>query len=99
MHVGGAEANVAVSLSNMGMDVSYISRIPDNELAQYCLRDLAKNLVNINHMLHGGSRIGLYFVETGNSVRSGQVIYDREASVFSEITPGMINWEEVDAGC
>lgn len=95
MHVGGAEANVAVSLSNMGMDVKYISRIPENELTQFCLRDLAKNLVDINHMLHGGARLGVYFVETGNSVRSGQVIYDRAASSFSEIAPGMINWEEI----
>lgn len=98
MNVGGAEANVAVSLSNMGLDVHYISRVPSNELTQFCIRDLAKNLVKIDHMQYGGKRLGLYFVESGNSVRSGKVIYDREDSSFAEITPGMIDWEEVMKG-
>ena len=95
MHVGGAEANVAVSLSNMGQQVQYISRVPANELTEYCIRDLAKNLVKVDHMQYGGKRLGLYFVESGNSVRSGKVIYDREDSAFAEIEPGMVNWEEV----
>ncbi len=95
MNVGGAEANVAVSLSNMGLSVDYVSRVPSNELTQFCIRDLAKNLVKIDHMQYGGKRLGLYFVESGNSIRSGKVIYDREDSSFAEMTPGMINWEEV----
>ena len=95
MNVGGAEANVAVSLSNMGLAVNYVSRVPSNELSQFCIRDLAKNLVKIDHMQYGGKRLGLYFVESGNSVRSGKVIYDREDSAFAEMTPGMIDWEVV----
>ncbi len=95
---GGGEANVAVSLANFGIPVDYITRLPKNDLGQACLMDLRKYGVNTNHILWGGDRMGIYFLETGAVSRGSKVIYDRAHSAISEIKPGMINWDDVFEG-
>ncbi len=95
---GGGEANVAVSLANFGIPVDYITRLPKNDLGQACLMDLRKYGVNTNHILWGGDRMGIYFLETGAVSRGSKVIYDRAHSAISEIKPGMINWDDIFEG-
>ena len=95
---GGGEANVAVSLANFGIPVDYITRLPKNDLGQACLMDLRKYGVNTNHILWGGDRMGIYFLETGAVSRGSKVIYDRAHSAISEIKPGMIDWDAVFEG-
>jgi 2-dehydro-3-deoxygluconokinase len=92
---GGAEANVAVSLANFGVDVSFVTRIPQNDIAKACKMELQKYSVGIDHIVYGGDRLGTYYLETGAVARTSKVIYDRAHSAFSQIKPGMINWEEV----
>lgn len=97
---GGGEANVAVSLAQLDIPAAHVTRFPDNELGKAAASLLGKWGVETNHILYGGERIGIYFLETGASVRPSKVIYDRSHSAFSGLEPDMINWEEVfeDAG-
>ncbi len=92
---GGGEANVAVSLANYGLNTEFVTRLPENDLGQAVLMDLRKHNVGIHHIIHGGGRLGIYFLETGAVSRPSKVIYDRANSSISEIKPGMINWDEV----
>jgi 2-dehydro-3-deoxygluconokinase len=91
---GGGEANVAVSLANYGLETEFITRLPGNDIARACIMDLHKYNVGTKHILYGGERLGIYFLETGAVVRGSKVVYDRAHSAISEIKPGMINWEE-----
>jgi 2-dehydro-3-deoxygluconokinase len=94
----GGEANVAVSLANFGLDAEFVTRVPNNDIAAACLRNLQKNGVKTHNVLFGGNRLGIYFLETGAVARPSKVIYDRAHSAMAEIQPGMINWEEVLKG-
>ncbi len=95
---GGGEANVAVSLANYGMDVEFVTRLPENDIAQACVKDLRKHGVNTDNIIYGGTRLGIYFLETGAVARASKVIYDRAHSAVSEIEPGMIDWDKVFEG-
>jgi 2-dehydro-3-deoxygluconokinase len=95
---GGGEANVAVSLANYGIPVSFVSRLPGNDLADACLAELRGLGVRTDQILRGGERMGIYFLETGAVARASQVIYDRAHSAFSELTPGMVDWDLVFDG-
>jgi 2-dehydro-3-deoxygluconokinase len=92
---GGGEANVAVSLANYGIPVSFVTRLPENDLGIACARELRGFGVDTGHIAWGGDRMGIYFLEAGAVSRGSKVIYDRSHSALSEIKSGMINWEEV----
>ncbi len=92
---GGGEANVAVSLANYGLPVEYVTRLPENDIAKSAIMNLRKHNVGTNHIIFGGDRIGIYFLETGAVNRSSKVVYDRANSAIAQIKPGMIDWEEV----
>jgi 2-dehydro-3-deoxygluconokinase len=92
---GGGEANVAVSLANYGMKTEFVTRLPHNDIARACLMDLRRYGVGTDHIVFGGDRIGIYFLETGAVARPSKVIYDRAHSAIAEIQPGMIDWETV----
>ena len=97
---GGGEANVAVSLANYGIEASFVSRLPQNDIARACVMDLRKYGVDTSSIVYGGERLGIYFLETGAVARASKVEYDRAHSSIADIKPGMINWKEVlkDAG-
>lgn len=97
---GGGEANVAVSLANYGIEASFVSRLPQNDIARACVMDLRKYGVDTSSIVYGGERLGIYFLETGAVARVSKVVYDRAHSSIADIKPGMINWKEVlkDAG-
>ena len=92
---GGSEANVAVSLANFGVASEFVTRLPKNDIAAACLKDLHKHGVTTQHTLTGGDRMGIYFLESGAVFRPSKVVYDRAHSAISQIEPGMIDWEEV----
>lgn len=92
---GGGEANVAVSLANYGIPVEFVTRLPDNDIASWCISELRKYSVNTQHIIRGGDRIGIYFLETGAVARASKVIYDRANSAIADIKPGMIDWSEI----
>ena len=95
---GGGESNVAVSLANYGIDVDFVSRLPENDMGDCALMELRKHGVSTKNILRGGSRLGIYFIETGAVSRASKVIYDRAHSSISEIQPNMVDWEKVFEG-
>lgn len=98
IQIGGAEANVCILLSQLGILTEYLTRLPENDLAKLALNELNKFKVNTTNCIFGGERIGLYFVEAGNQIRQSQVIYDRSNSSFSTIASGQINWKNAFDG-
>lgn len=92
---GGGEANVAVSLVNYGMEASFVTRLPQNDIARACIMDLRKYGVDTSSIIYGGERLGIYFLETGAVARASKVVYDRAHASIAEIQPGMIDWKEV----
>lgn len=95
---GGGESNVAVSLAQFGLPADFVTRLPDNDLGACALMELRKRGVGTGHILRGGQRLGIYFLETGAVSRGSQVIYDRAHSSMAEIKPGMVDWEAVFRG-
>ena len=92
---GGGEANVAVSLANYGIAVEFVSRIPNNDIGEACIMTLKKYGVGTNHIIRGGERLGIYFLEKGSVSRASKVVYDRAHSSISQIEKGMIDWDSI----
>ena len=95
---GGGESNVAVSLANFGIPVEFVTRIPKSEIGECALMELRKRGVGTSHIVLGGERLGIYFMETGAVNRSSNVVYDRTNSAMAELKSGMINWDKVFDG-
>lgn len=95
---GGGEANVAVSLANYGMESKFITRLPDNDIARACIKDLRSYGVDTSGIVYGGDRVGIYFLETGAVARPSKVVYDRAWSSIAMIEKGMIDWAGVFEG-
>ena len=91
----GAEANVAVSLANYGIDTDYITCLPDNPIAERCIMDLRGHKVGVDHIQRSGKRMGILYLETGSNARPSKVYYDREDSAIANIQPGAIDWKEI----
>lgn len=98
INYGGGEANVAVSLANYGIPVEFVTRLPKNDLGKCSTMALRKYNVGTNHIIWGGERLGIYFLETGAVARASKVIYDRANSSISTIELGMIDWNKVFEG-
>jgi len=94
---GGGESNVAVSLANYGIPVSFVTRLPQNDIGECALMEMRKRGVNTEHIARGGDRLGIYFLETGAVSRGSKVVYDRAHSAMATIETGMIDWKKVFA--
>lgn len=92
---GGGESNVAVSLANYGLHSEFVSRIPNNDIGECAIMEMRKRNVGTPHIIRGGERLGIYFLETGAVSRGSKVVYDRAHSGMATIEKGMIDWEEV----
>lgn len=84
INYGGGEANVAVSLSHYGHDAYYISKLPSNDIGEAAIKALKAENVKVDYVVRGGNRIGIYYLETGSSLRASKVIYDRANSAIAE---------------
>lgn len=94
-YVGGAEANVAVSLANFGHDAAMVSCVPDNPLGKFGISELSKHSVNVSNVLYDEGRMGQYFLINGSGHRRSEIIYDREYSSFSQTAPHKYPWDEI----
>lgn len=91
----GAEANVAVSLANYGIETDYITCLPDNPIAERCIMDLRGHKVGVDHIQRSGKRMGILYLETGSNARPSKVYYDREDSAMALVKPNSFNWKEI----
>lgn len=95
---GGGEANVAVSLSNFGVDAGFVTKLPDNAIADACVRELRGFGVDVKHIARGGERMGVYYMEKGASCRPSNVIYDRAHSSISTAVASDFDWDKIFDG-
>ena len=95
VNYGGGEANVAVSLQNYANEAFFVSKIPANELGQAAINSLRRFGVHTGFVARGGSRLGIYYLETGSSLRPSKVIYDRAHSSISEATPEDFDFDSI----
>lgn len=82
---GGGEANVAAALSNYGLNGTFVSKVPDNAIGQAAINHLRRYGVDTQFVARGGQRLGIYFLETGASMRASQVIYDRAGASIADV--------------
>lgn len=94
----GGEANVAVSLTNYGMDAYFVSKLPSNFVGDATIRELQAMGVHADYVTRGGTRLGIYFVEKGASVRASKVVYDRAHSAIAEATEKDFDFERILKG-
>ena len=92
---GGGEANVAVSCANYGLDACFVSKLPDNQIGQAALNSLRRYGVDTQYIARGGDRIGIYYSETGASMRPSVVVYDRAHSAIAEATPADFDFDAI----
>jgi 2-dehydro-3-deoxygluconokinase len=95
---GGAEANVAVSLANFGLDAAFVTKLPKHEIGQAAVNSLRQFGVDTSLIVRGGDRVGIYFLEKGASQRGSKVIYDRAHSAIAEATMGDFDWDVIFKG-
>ena len=91
-HVGGSEANVAVSLARFGHDAAVVSVVPRNALGAAAVSELRRHRVATDGIIEGQGRMGLYFLTPGAVSRPGAVLYDRANSAFARAAPTVIDW-------
>ncbi|HBY56395.1 MAG TPA: 2-dehydro-3-deoxygluconokinase [Candidatus Atribacteria bacterium] len=92
---GGGEANVAVGLARFGLEVAYVSVIPDNPIGEACIRELKRQGIDTSLIVRKGERLGIYFLEAGANQRPSVVVYDRSHSAIAEAMIGDIDWDKV----
>jgi 2-dehydro-3-deoxygluconokinase len=91
--IGGAEANVAVSLALFGHDASMVSVVPDSSLGEACIGELRRYGVRTQGIRKAAGRLGLYFLATGAGHRASEIVYDRADSAFARAPVDLIDWE------
>ena len=95
---GGGEANVAVSLAGFGHDASFVTKLPANEIGDAAVSALRRYGVDTSDIVRGGDRVGIYFLETGASVRPSKVVYDRAHSAIAEAVPSDFDFVKIFEG-
>lgn len=91
----GGEANVGVALSQWGIRSRLASTVPAHDIGDACLNHFRRYGVETSHVLRGGERLGILFVENGASQRGSKVIYDRQHTSFRNLAPDELNWAEI----
>lgn len=92
---GGAEANVAVSLANFGIDTAFVTKLPAHQMGDAAVNAVRRYGVDTRHIVRGGDRLGIYYLEKGASQRPSLVIYDRAYSSIQTASVEDFNWNTI----
>lgn len=95
INYGGGEANVAVSLSNFGYDTQFVTALPLNPIGDCAIAALRKYNVGTDYISRSGKRVGIYYLESGSSMRASNVVYDRANSSISEAQPEEFDFDAI----
>jgi 2-dehydro-3-deoxygluconokinase len=95
---GGGEANVAVSCANYGHNAVFVSKLPSHEIGQAAVDSMRRLGVDTSRIIRGGKRVGIYYCETGASMRPSNIIYDRAGSSMAEADPDDFDFDEIMQG-
>lgn len=99
VHVGGAEANVAVGLANLGHASAMISAVPDSPLGRGAVAALRAQGVDCSRVAIRDGRMGLYFLSPGAGLRASDIVYDRAGSSFATAPASAWDWDALLSGC
>ena len=91
----GAEANVLVSLSRLGLPTRFVTRVPATDIGDAALMQLNSFRVDTSCVARGGPRLGLLYLEKGASQRPSKVIYDRHHSSICEAKPAHFDFDKI----
>ena len=91
----GAESNVAVSLSNYGVETEYVTKVPDTEIGQSAINMVRRYGVGTEYIVRGGDRLGIFYCEKGASQRPSKVVYDRAYSAIALAKSSDFNWNKI----
>jgi 2-dehydro-3-deoxygluconokinase len=92
---GGGEANVSAALCNYGLNGTFVTKVPDNAIGQSAINHLRRYGVDTRYIARGGGRLGIYFLETGASMRASQVMYDRAGASIAEAEISDFNFDKI----
>lgn len=92
---GGAEANVAVNLAQLGCETAFVSKLPAHAIGEMAVASLRKYGVDVTKILRGGDRVGIYFIEKGMDARASVCVYDRARSAIATAEPGEFDWDAI----
>ena len=95
---GGAESNVAVSLAAFGVNAAFVTALPANPIGESAVGELRRFGVDVRLIKRSGSRVGIYFLETGAAQRPSKVVYDRAGSSLASSKPGDFDWSAIFSG-
>lgn len=95
---GGGEANVALSLAGLGLESSFVTRLPAHAIGDAAIRTLRSEGVQTQHIVRGGDRVGIYYAEGGVHPRASTVVYDRAHSSITDLDPSAVDWDKVFVG-
>lgn len=99
VYVGGAEANVAIGLANLGHATACAGAVPDNALGRSAVSALRAQGVDCSRIIARDGRMGLYFLSPGAGLRASDIVYDREGSSFAKAAASEWNWARLLWGC
>jgi len=92
---GGGEANVAAALCNYGLKGTFVTKVPNNAIGQSAINHLRCYGVDTQYIARGGDRLGIYFLETGASMRASQVIYDRAGASIADVAVSEFDFDKI----
>lgn len=96
---GGAEANVAASIAQLGGNARFVTALPQHAIADACVGSLTGLGVDTSCVLRTKrGRLGLYFFENGANQRPSNVIYDRSHSAVSLANAEEYDWDRIFEG-
>ncbi len=95
---GGGEANVATALCNYGLNGTFVTKVPDNPIGQSAINHLRRFGVDTQYIARGGERLGIYFLETGASMRASQVVYDRAHASIADVDASEFDFDQIFEG-
>src|SRR6478735_5722138 len=95
---GGGEANVAVAISNYGLNGVFVTKVPENAIGQAAINHIRRYGVDTQFIVRGGQRLGIYFLETGASMRASQVIYDRAGASIADVDISEFDFDKILEG-
>src|ERR671921_414892 len=95
---GGGEANVAAALTNYGLNGTFVTKVPANAIGQSAINHLRRYGVDTQYIVRGGDRLGIYFLETGASMRASQVVYDRAGASIADVDASEFDFDKIFEG-
>ncbi|MET0295149.1 MAG: sugar kinase [Phenylobacterium sp.] len=96
--IGGAEANVAVSLARFGHAAAMVSFVPEGSLGRHVVGELRRHAVDTRGVRTAPGRLGVYFLTPAAGLRPAEVLYDRSGSAFALAAPDEVDWPAELAG-